>query len=233
MLDIAALQRAFIFRPKDTPLHRAHPTLKLAGTALMFTAMLLADMPILIIILAICIAEAQIGGILRDVFFFLRATARFLTVLAILLFLLYMPPRAISILLRVLSGTLMIYVFVATTNPSNLAQALEDLGIPELITMAGQLAIRVIPLMLKDAVDATEALTLRGVLGRGPLRGLIDLLAVIVASAEKRRMFLEEAMKAKFFGVSKRTYLDPLTITKYSVAQLLVKTVILVASLCF
>ncbi|MEX0568417.1 MAG: energy-coupling factor transporter transmembrane protein EcfT [Candidatus Njordarchaeota archaeon] len=229
MLDIKMFSKTFIVEEKNTPVHQAHPLLKLIGTIILFVAIFMADIFMLLIILIIETVEAVIGRVLKNILSFIWGIKSFLILIAIVSLLLYSPPRAISIILRIIDGTIIIILFVITTNHTKLMMALEQIHVPSSIIMGIQLALRSIPLISKDAEEATEALILRRELRVGfPIRGITTLLAVIILSAIERAECLAEALTAKYFGATKkRTYITEIKYTPYSIIQVAIKIMLL------
>ena len=230
MLDLKAFSNVFITEWKNTPIHNTHPILKLIGALVAFITIIISDViEVVLLLVALYLIESAFGQVLTNILKLIASIRWFIITISILLFILYPITRAIIILTRIITGTIIIMHFIITTNYTDLAQALESIKIPHQISLSTQLALRAIPLISKDAVEASEALTLRGQLKPGLIiRGITNLLALLIASAILRGESLGEALAAKYYGKSKkRTYLKKLKITKYGVFQLIIKAAIL------
>ncbi len=233
MLDVKRLSEVFIVERKNTPIHRAHPLLKLIGTVILFIAVMIGGIEVVAMAIIMAVVESAVGRILRNVVTFLWSMRIFLLVMGVLSFIFYMPQRAIAILLRVIAGGMIIACFILTTDINDLSQALESVGTPQKIVMAIQFALRMIPLVSRDATESAEALVLRGEISPSIIpRGITTMLALVIASAIERSQYLAESLEAKYFGVTKkRTYIREIKITKYSVLQLIAKTIIMILTL--
>lgn len=233
-MDLRSIYNAFVVRKKDTCLHREHPLLKLFGILIILAAVSLSNIEWLLLILLILIVEAALGKVVRNLIWTIKGAWSLLIILFIMSSVLYSLNYSIVLILRIISATFAISVFASTTLPSDLAQSLEEMGISSKLSAIPELSIRIIPYIAKDAQESLEGMMLRGEVKPAFLipRGITKALATVVHSALKRSESLTETLVAKFFGYSgKRTYLEPLKITPYSILQLLVKGLLLYFSL--
>jgi len=230
MLDVRKLSETFIVRRKDTPIHNTHPLLKMFGATFLFVAIIIGNLQAIIVVFIIVMIESAIAKVLRNIAMFLWSIRIFLITMGILAFIFYTPLVATVILMRVITGGIIVACFILTTDNMDLAQALEGIKVPQKIIMATQFALRMIPLISKDATESAEALILRGeVSPRFIPQGITTMLALIIANAMERAQYLAEALEAKYFGIAKkRTYIRKLKITKYGVIQLIIKMMVVI-----
>lgn len=232
-MNLKSLYYAFITRRKDTCLHRAHPLLKLLGSIFLLVSIAISNLPWLIIILLILLIESVLGRSLRNFFRTIIGAWSLILMLFLMAFVLYSLIYAVTIVMRVITAAFTMSIFVSTTTPSDLAQSLEKIGLPAKISAIPELSIRIIPYIAKDTQESLEGMMLRGEIKPGFIlpRGITKALATIIHSALKRSESLTEALVAKFFGYSdKRTYLNELHFTSYSITQLVLKALILILS---
>jgi len=234
LLDLKSFANAFMTERKDTPLHRSHPLLKLIGTVLLFFVIALSnDLGLIITALIYITLECFVGRIIRNITSFIYSMRWFIFTISLLLFILYEPLRAIIILAKIFAGTITIFAFILSTNYTDLMYSLEKIRVPQGILLPTQLALRTIPLLSKDALEASEALVLRKELRPSIFpRGITSLLALVVSMAILRAECLGEALAAKYYGVAKkRTYLRRPKVTAYSIIQLAIKLILLIIAI--
>ena len=235
-MDLRSIYQAFVTRRRNTCLHKAHPLLKLLGTLIILISIALSNIQWLILILLLLIIEAKLGKVTMNLIWTIRGAWSLLVILFTMSLVLYSINYAITLIMRVIAASFSISIFASTTTPSDLSQSLEKVGIPTKICAIPELSLRVIPYIANDAQESLEGMMLRGEVRPGFLlpRGITKALATIVHSAIKRSESLTEALIAKFFGYSnKRTYIDELYVNKYSVAQLVLKILILALSVIY
>jgi energy-coupling factor transport system permease protein len=111
---------------------------------------------------------------------------------------------AVTVSLRLLAIALSGVVFAATTDPTELADALtQQLGAPPRIVLPALAALRMAPLMHADYVSLQLARRSRGVAGGGPVhrtRLFGQTLFSLLVSAIRRGVRLATAMDSRAFG---------------------------------
>lgn len=204
MLDIKSLFQAMVPN-RNSPLYESYPMLKLIGVLTILVTLILCPIEIAILLALIVLAESIVGKTIANVFQFLRSLRYIFLPIGVLVFLLNPPDRAILITTRLIVGSVAFLNVYATTRILSIEQALERLKLPESATRTISLAIRLIPLAIKDAEQSIEALTLRGIY-KGSFRGVTQILSIILATSLDRAEFLAEALSAKYFLMRKRKY---------------------------
>ncbi|GHV27673.1 ABC transporter permease [Clostridia bacterium] len=171
------------YQPGDSPLHRAHPLVKLLLAVTLCVGGFLANaIWINVVILAIIIIGGILCGMARQV----KATLKGIGSLCAVLFILQLPfitsgwvlvnlPLGMKITydglrfctqlcLRLIGATLPLVVLFGVTRLSDLTNALvSQLGIPYRFAFVLTTAIRFIPVLLNEMRDTIEAQTARGV----------------------------------------------------------------------
>lgn len=116
----------------------------------------------------------------------------------------------LNLLLKYTSTIPLILVFVASTNPSELAASLNKLGISYSIAYAAALAIRFVPDTVSDFIDISRSQQARGVemskkeslLNR--LKSAAVLIMPLVLNSVERIDILTNAMELRKFGTQKK-----------------------------
>lgn len=116
----------------------------------------------------------------------------------------------VNLLLKYTSNIPLILVFVASTNPSELAASLNKIGISYNIAYAVALAIRFIPDTVSDFVDISRSQQARGIemsnkeslLKR--LKAAATLIMPLVLNSVERIDILTNAMELRKFGTQKK-----------------------------
>jgi len=225
------LYSALAVKKLDTPVHKAHPLFKSFGLILIFVISVTADQLILIITLVIVLLEMKIGHVLYRIKKLVRSMFLPIMLISIMTYLFYGLMRTIEIIIRINIIAFSTMLFIATTAPFELSQMLEKYGFPSKFSIITELSLKMIPMVLKDAEDAYVALYLRGEIGasRFSFKGIIKILAILIAIALRRSNYLIEALMAKYYGaVKKRTILYDFRVNTYSVVQLIAKFCLLV-----
>ncbi len=229
MLDIKSLLQAMIPNRKS-PLYEDHPLIKLIGAFIVLIALIICRLEVALFMAIIILVESIVGKVLSNIWQFFRSLRYILPPIGIIVFLLYPLERATLILVRLIVGSIAFLNVYATTRMLDMEQALEKIKVPIYLIRTTSLAIRLIPLSIKDAEQSIEALSLRGIY-KGGFRGAIPLLAVILANSLDRTEFLTEALVAKYFLMGKRKYPWKLKITMLGIIFLALKISCLILAL--
>ena len=171
------------YQPGDSPLHRAHPLVKLLlAVSLGLSGFLANALWMNVAILAIIIIGGALCGMWRQV----RATLKGIGTLCVVLFILQLPfihtgrvfvrlPLHMTVTsdglrfctqlcLRLIGATLPLVILFGVTRLSDLTNTLvSQLGIPYRFAFVLTTAIRFIPVLLNEMRDVIEAQTARGV----------------------------------------------------------------------
>ena len=116
----------------------------------------------------------------------------------------------LNLLLKYTSTIPLILVFVASTNPSELAASLNKLGISYSVAYAAALAIRFVPDTVSDFIDISRSQQARGVemskkeslINR--LKSAAVLIMPLVLNSVERIDILTNAMELRKFGTQKK-----------------------------
>lgn len=116
----------------------------------------------------------------------------------------------LNLLLKYTSTIPLILVFVASTNPSELAASLNKLGISYRVSYSAALAIRFIPNMVSDFIDVSRSQQARGIemsakesLMKRLKAAAVLILPLVLNSVELIDM-LTNAMELRKFGTRKK-----------------------------
>ncbi|HJZ48010.1 MAG TPA: energy-coupling factor transporter transmembrane component T [Roseiflexaceae bacterium] len=210
------MQSAYI--PGTSLLHRLHPLTKLAGAALVITAIYLLPWPLApLVLFGGLLGLAYLSGVAGP---FLRTALRVLLPITISLFLiqglLFPPPSATPLPLgpitlrreglvfafvtstRLLAFTGTLLLLLETTHPADLVFALTQRGLPSSIGYILLVALQIVPNMTARATDVLEAQRSRGLETQGGVRrvrALVPLVGPLIVGAlvdvEERAMALE------------------------------------------
>ncbi|WP_203136598.1 energy-coupling factor transporter transmembrane component T family protein [Microbacterium sp. JZ31] len=112
---------------------------------------------------------------------------------------------ALAILLRVMAIALPSVVLFATTDPTDLADALAQLArVPARFVLGALAALRLVGLLIGDWRELGDARRARGVADRGRIRRLAGQTFALFVLAIRRGTKLATAMEARGFGASGR-----------------------------
>ena len=116
----------------------------------------------------------------------------------------------LNLLLKYTSTIPLILVFVASTNPSELAASLNKIGVSYSVAYAAALAIRFVPDTVSDFIDISRSQQARGVemskkesLGKR-LKAAAVLILPLVLNSVERIDILTNAMELRKFGTQKK-----------------------------
>src|SRR5262249_15437650 len=210
------MQSAYI--PGTSLLHRLHPLTKLAGAALVITAIYLRPWPLApLVLFGGLLGLAYLSGVAGP---FLRTALRVLLPITISLFLiqglLFPPPSATPLPLgpitlrreglafafvtstRLLAFTGTLLLLLEPPHPADLVFALTQRGLPSSIGYILLVALQIVPNMTARATDVLEAQRSRGLETQGGVRrvrALVPLVGPLIVGAlvdvEERAMALE------------------------------------------
>lgn len=116
----------------------------------------------------------------------------------------------LNLLLKYTSTIPLVLVFVASTNPSELASSLNKVGIPYSVAYSTALAIRFIPDTVSDFVDISRSQQARGIEMSNKeslmkrLKAAAVLIMPLVLNSVERIDILTNAMELRKFGTQKR-----------------------------
>lgn len=130
------------------------------------------------------------------------------------------PHRSLTILIRLISGSMMFSLFFSTTNPYELSKSLERLKIPQRIAYIPALTISLIPRTAKDATDTFETLLFRNEIQGSFFRWIPKTIAILIATALYRSNFIAQSLYIKNFGLKSRKIIITKSIEKFELIKL-------------
>jgi energy-coupling factor transport system permease protein len=201
----------FIFRRTESPYHRLDPRVKLLISLLLFmVALIVRNIPELILALVVMLSLSAVAKILRRV----SRTMLLTTLFAAFIFtvnIVFTHDLETSVLYaaRFLAIVVSSSLFFITTSPDELEQVMKTFHFPRDIVFAFVTAIRFIPVMLLDALQIIDAQKSRGLeVQKGNairrMRNLIPVLVPLVVNSVVRSGELAEAMESRAYGAVQR-----------------------------
>jgi energy-coupling factor transport system permease protein len=202
---------SFIFRRKDTFIHRLDPRVKLLLTVEFFSlALLSSDVTKLSISLVVIFSIAVLARILRRMSRTLLYSAGFsILIFVINFFVCYTLVNSIVLAVRFIAIVGSTSLFFLTTSPDELEHVLKWFRFPQDIVFAFVTAVRFVPVLMMDAIQIMDAQRSRGLeLDKGNflsrLKRLAPILIPLVVAAVIRSGELAEAMEARAYGAVKK-----------------------------
>ena len=117
---------------------------------------------------------------------------------------------AVFAALKLLALTSVFFVFFSTTIPEDLANSLVKIGLPHAVAFVLSTGLQFVPMMGRKAKNVLDAQRARGISlepGWSALRNYPAFLGPILIQAFQFAEELAEAMEARGFGLSGRTFL--------------------------
>jgi len=226
---IEEVSRALLYERGNTFLHRLDPRVKLAYIAVSALMMFLTENPVsLLALLVLHVLLAGLGGLASKVLSLLKGLALFIiTIMALNTVLTYffsfIDPLSLALafygmVVRAVVVLAMFTIFVSTTSPHELTQALMRLGLSRGYAYSMVVAFRFIPIIFAEMRDIYDAQRSRGLeLEKGSPLGRIRKLAPIIipsiVCALLRSKDIAESMESRAFGAcEKRTFYRPIRV---------------------
>jgi energy-coupling factor transport system permease protein len=201
----------FLYRSKDTILHRLDPRSKFYYAFVMFVlAIIITDFIFLFILFLITFIPIIVGKIFKQT---LRAFQSSLIFIALIFIINYIFSLnlflTLALVLRFLILITSFLTFSLTTSIDEIALSLYSLKFPYDFVLALTLAYRFIPTLFKDAVNVLDSQRSRGLeTQKGNIirriRNFLPIIIPLLAIAIRRALNVAEAMESKCFGASKR-----------------------------
>ncbi len=208
------LYSAVIYTHRNTVLHNLTPTVKIIiAILLLISSLITSSLVKMMLILSYTLMLCYLGRrliIAKDLLTVLSipmVIVWFLTVLSGATML-----EALVVVLRMYVIALALLIILTTTNAVHLSLILERLGLPQIITQSLALASRLIPITIRDSLDAATCAKLYG------MSIWKSLLPIVVVSLE-RVSKISEALYTRGFAYAQRKY--PLTL-KISLADVVI-----------
>ncbi len=201
----------FIYRPKDTVIHRLDPRSKFYYAFLMLVlAILTIDFNLLLLLLLFTLFPILLGKILKQVLKAIQSSLFFLALIFIINFIFSLNViLALALVIRFLILIISFLAFSLTTSIDDIALSFYKLRFPYDFVLALTLAYRFIPTLFKDAVNIVDAQRSRGLeTQKGNLikrvKNFMPVIIPLLVVAIRRALNVAEAMESRCFGASKR-----------------------------
>jgi energy-coupling factor transport system permease protein len=213
-----------LYVARGSPLHRLHPTTKLAGLAALLTAAFLVEVPLYLIpVAALLVVLIAVGGALPLVVRF-RALFALVFVFTVTVWTLFfagvLRPSwpgfdfGLSTAIRLDTFLATGLLFLAITRVEEIAYALGRIGVPYAVGFTLTLAFRLVPLFFDAAATIVQAQRCRGLrMDEGGivvrLRRFVPVVVPVFIGALRRADRMAMALELRGFNSGRRrtTYL--------------------------
>ena len=195
------LYSGFIFKPDNLVFH---PLVNIMSLSILFVLSVLVSGWYLLLLLMFVLIEILLIHMLKDSLLLIKSIVPLLILILFLTTLFGGLPRGMSLVLRLVIGTLVFSIFFTTTNPYELSKLLEKLKIPQKYAYIPALSMSLLPRTFKDANDTFETLMFRGELSSSYFSYIPKTLALIIASALYRSEFIAQSLYIRHFGNENR-----------------------------
>lgn len=213
--------RLLEYNSKTSAVHNLDPRTKIYLSGVFIAAtLLIGDLTLLLIVCAVLLFLVWRAHIISDVFKVLRGFIYFMTLIFLLDAMLFSLGFALTMIIKFVTIILSFLLLLMTTSPDELLQIMECLRLPMEAVMAFSIALRYVPIMIREAGLIFDAQKARGVNFRRrgiieKLKGYTYLLIPLIAVSTRKAMNMAESMEARGFGAkSRRTSLNELKMRK-------------------
>lgn len=202
--------RLFDYKSKDSTLHKLDPRVKVYVFGVFIAAaLLLENMFSLFAIQVVLLALLQFAHAINDFFKQLRGFFYLIFLITVLDTVLFSLKFALVMVLKFLTIILSFSLLLSVTSPDEIIQVAERARLPIEFVMAFSIALRHIPLMIREAELIFDAQKARGVSFQegniiDKLKGYVYLLVPLIATTIRRALNVAESMEARGFGAKER-----------------------------
>lgn len=232
--------RLLEYNPKASVIHNLDPRTKiyLSGAFITIT-LLIENLTLLLMVCVLSLLLVWRAHIISDVLKVLRGFIYFMTLIFLLDAMLFSLGFALTMIIKFVTIILSFLLLLVTTSPDELLQIMECLRLPMEAVMAFSIALRYVPIMIREAELIFDAQKSRGVDFRKggiieKLKGYAYLLMPLIAVSTRKAMSMAESMEARGFGAkSRRTSLKELKMSKEDYVVSIAISLILITMLLF
>ncbi|MEM4446629.1 MAG: energy-coupling factor transporter transmembrane component T [Candidatus Jordarchaeales archaeon] len=227
--------RLFDYKSKDSVLHKLDPRVKIyIFGVFVVTALLSENIFLLCIIQIVLLALLRFAQVINDFFKQLKGFFYLIFLITIIDTVLFSLKFALLMVLKFLTIIFSFSLLLSITPPDEIIQVAERVKLPIEFVIAFSIALRYIPVMIREAELIFDSQKARGVSFQegniiGKLRGYIYLLIPLIATTIRRALHVAESMEARGFGAKeRRTNLHELKMREKDCAAVAVATLALI-----
>ncbi|MEM1657831.1 MAG: energy-coupling factor transporter transmembrane component T [Candidatus Jordarchaeales archaeon] len=227
--------RLFDYKSKDSVLHKLDPRVKIyIFGVFVVTALLSENIFLLCIIQIVLLALLRFAQVINDFFKQLKGFFYLIFLITIIDTVLFSLKFALLMVLKFLTIIFSFSLLLSITPPDEIIQVAERVKLPIEFVIAFSIALRYIPVMIREAELIFDSQKARGVSFQegniiDKLRGYIYLLIPLIATTIRRALHVAESMEARGFGAKeRRTNLHELKMREKDCAAVAVATLALI-----